>query len=144
MVRPFRCPDFGESPFVPWLRMRKNRRKQGPFWCRNPFNVLLKIALPDVDRISTVLRLCRPRQVVRDEEPKNKRREYASRIVRKTSVLITDVMNAVQCCFAFCSLVGVEIRIAGKGSNSAARRKGNAFSSWTVQRWLVERAECRT
>jgi hypothetical protein len=111
----------------------KNRRNQGPFWSRNPFNVLLKIALPDVGRISTVLRLRRPRKAVRDEEPKNKRREYASRIVRKTSVFITNVMNAVQYCFVFCSLVGVEIGIAGKGSNSAARRKGNAISSRTDQ-----------
>lgn len=86
-------------------------------------------------RVASVqcLVFARSRKAVSDEEPKNKRREYASRIVRKTSVLIANVINAGQYYFVFCSLVGVEIGIAGKGSNSAARRKGNAIGTRAIQ-----------
>tara|TARA_R110000868_G_scaffold371497_1_gene635101 strand:- start:39881 stop:40123 length:243 start_codon:yes stop_codon:yes gene_type:complete len=50
----------------------QNRANQGPFWCRNPFNVLLKIALPDAYRISTVFGLRWLRNAVKDEEPKKR------------------------------------------------------------------------
>jgi len=92
----------------------KNRRKQGPFWWRNPFNVLLKIALPDVDHIITVFGLLRARKAANDEEPKNKRREYTSPSLWKASVLVAVVINATQYYFAFCDLVGSEIGMSGE------------------------------
>jgi len=86
----------------------KNRTNKGLFWCRNPFNVLLKIALPDVDRISTVFLLRWPRKAAKDEEPKNKRREYASKTWWKTGVLIMIVINAGEYFFVFRVLFGSE------------------------------------
>jgi len=107
----------------------RNRRKQGPFWLRNPFNVLLKIALPDVGHISTVFGLRRPRKAASDGEPKKQKARVHFLILWKASVLVTAVINAKRYCFVFCGLCGEKLGISGKGSNSAARREGHTIGT---------------
>lgn len=48
-------------------------------------------------------------------------------------MLIANAIDAAQYYFVFCSLVGVEIGIVGKGSYSAARLKGNAIGTRAIQ-----------